>query len=234
MKYLLALVLSLLVSCAAYAQPQHVGVMVNTQIEGAGTGNGAIVGVEGQWVHQTKWLTFVNNLSITADKKGYLNSYGVSPRLHSRARYHIPQQLDESRTFIEAGFNLSGVQYTGEGGYAKFALQPVAGFGFDFSPPNQSMSLVASYNFNFKAPLHAQKSFANGSNRILDGWSWGQKGKLEVAIPATATSKWVYLANVSAGRSVYRRNPAVYGAALGAELHRFTVIEVSVGFGRLY
>lgn len=239
MRYTFLLIfLFLALSVSVLGQPQQIGVTFHTEIEGLGnkstTGNGAILGPEFQWVHQTKRLTFVNTLSVTADKKGYLNSFGLAPRWHSRARYHIPQKLDESRTFIEAGFNLSGVQYTGEGGYAKYALQPVAGFGFDFSPPSRVMSLVASYNFNFKSPLHAQKSFTNGSNRILDGWTWGQRGKVEVAIPFTPQSKWLYLINASAGKTSYRRNAAVYGAALGAEIHRFTVLEISVGLGRLY
>lgn len=229
---LIALILFTSIYCSA--QPQHIGALINVQTEGAGTGNGIILGMEGQSVHNLSYFTFVNNLSITADKKGYLNSFGGALKLHSKVRYHLPIASDEGRTFIQAGFNASGVQYSGSGGYAKYGFQPTAGFGFDFTPPNQLLGIIASYQFNFKSPLHGQKSFTNAQGRVLDGWTWGQQGRVEISIPVNPTSNWIYLINATAGRTVYRRNPAVYGPALGAELHRYTVAEISFGIGKLY
>lgn len=232
--FLLVAFLFCLLIGAAHAQPQLIGGVVHIEFERAGTGNGTIAGGGVEAVNKIKMFTLVNSLTITADKKGYLNAFGWAPRLHTRARYYLPFASDEKRTFLQAGFNLSGVQYSGEGGYAKFAFQPVAGFGFDFSPHNGVTSIVGGYTYKFKSALHAKKSFFSSEPAILDGWTWGQEGTIETATPIQPGSKWVLLVNGSAGRTNYQRNAGVYGTVLGAEVHGFAVYELSIGIGRKY
>ena len=44
--------------------------------------------------------------------------------------------------------------------------------------------------------------------------------------------KWLILVNFNAGQTTYQRNPAEYGAALGAIKHRSASLELSVGIAR--
>ena len=142
-------------------QPQSIGLAFKMDIEGQGSGNSTIRGVEVQSIHHIKSIDMVNNFSLTWDKKIYLNQFGVAPRLHTRFRWHLPMQQDQGRFFLQTGFNASAVQYTGTGGYAKYGFQPVLGFGMDMSPSNGLYSLVGSFSYNFHSPLYGQASLAN-------------------------------------------------------------------------
>ena len=230
---------------AYITQPNYFGVAFHTSIEQASSGNGAIVGFS-LWnnhnITKVPGLSLASSLSITWDTKLYLKKAGIAPRLHTSARYHLPIASDNHRTFVQSGFRLSSVQYSGSGGYAKFGFQPTVGFGFDFSPDDQSASVIGYFNYGFRSPLYGQQSLTNSTNRIKDGWTSGPMVGMESLFPLDSLTqgkinkggKWALLLNAEIARPTYQRNAVYYGPVLGAELHRFVAMDISIGFARFY
>lgn len=223
-KYLLILFALLPTFCLA--QKQNVGILVNGQFEGGGSGNGTIVGVEAQNAHHLKEkLKIVTNATFTLDKKTYLNQFGGAIRLTSLARYKVVNDF-----FIQGGLGVGGIAFKDQ--YAKYIARWIAGGGYDYT--GKDFSLAAGYEFHSKRKLHAQKAqIADFKNRVIDGYTFGHKGNIQGAIVLGKT-KLLLLVNGEIGRYGYQRNAAVYGAQLGAVVHRFWASGVSVGIGRAY
>lgn len=226
-------------------QPNYLGLTFHTSIEQASSGNGAIVGFalwNNHQITKVPGLSLASSLSITWDTKTYLKKAGIAPRLHSSLRYHLPIASDNHRTFVQSGFRLSSVQYSGSGGYAKFGFQPTVGAGIDLSPSDQSASILAYFNYGFRSPLYGQQSLTNSANRIKDGWTSGPMFGLESLFPLDSLTqgkinkggKWALLLNAEIARPTYQRNAQYYGPVLGAELHRFVAMDISIGFARFY
>lgn len=222
--------------------PNIAGVTWVGSFESASGGNGAIYGFGFYNNHNfTDALSLNTKLSFTWDTKSYLHKAGIAPRLHADVRYHLPIASDNHRTFVQVGLVAGGVQYSGQGGYAKYGVQPSAGFGFDFSPNDELFSLVGTFKYKFKSPLYGQQSFFNAANKVKDGWTQGFEVGVESFHPlssifsdASYSNKWGLIFNVAAGRSVYQRNSAVYGPVLGAEHHHVPYVDISIGIGRKY
>lgn len=226
-------------------QPNYIGLTFHTSIEQASSGNGAIVGFalwNNHQITKVPGLSLASSLSLTWDTKQYLQRSGIASRLHSSLRYHLPIASDNHRTFVQSGFKLSSVQYSGSGGYAKFGIQPTIGAGFDFSPDDQSISFIGYFNYGFRSPLYGQQSLTNSTNRIKDGWTSGPAVGIETLFPLNPlfqgkvdkNNKWALIINTEIARPTYQRNAQYYGPALGAELHRFAAIDISIGLARFY
>lgn len=235
MKHLLFFAL-LAASLSVCAQPPHAGVLLNAQFEGAGSGNGQIVGVEAQ--HVAAWrlgfhpFKLATNASFTMDEKVYRHQFGGALRLTSLVRYYEPR---ERFLFLQGGVNLGGIAFPdtkpgANDGYAKYLLRPVAGGGIDVV--RDDYGIVVDYQFHFKRKIYAQAPRVNDfRNRFVDGWTAGQRVGLQSTF-VLYKSKWLFLLNAAAGRYGYQRNPALYGSQLGSVVHRFNAYEVSVGLGR--
>lgn len=235
MKLLMLLILLLPIS--ATAQPQHVGLLLNGQFEEANSGNGTIVGVEAQNTHNFKvkgnYFNATTNAQFTIDEKSYRNQFGGAVRLTSLVRYFDKKN---QVVFVQGGINVGGIYFSdtpnSDDGYIKYVARPVAGGGLNIVRDNYS--IVVDYQFLFKRKLMAQKNeLSDFRNRIIDGWSSGQKVTLRHTLRLNQ-SQWLLLINANGGRYTYQRNPGVYGPQLGSVVHRYNAYEISVGVGREY
>ena len=225
----LLLVLTVLsFTAAAWAQPAQVGGLFYVQGEPGDSGNGAIAGAELQAVLHfqiaEKEFRFLEQASITKDLKKYLGEYGTAIRTLSLVRADI-----KNGAFVQGGVKVSGVNYSGPGGYGKWGVVPVVGGGVTVTP-RQGDSVTFGYLYLFRSKLYGQKALFDSTGRILDGWTSGHQIQTEYS--HAFKPKWLILVNFNAGQTTYQRNPAEYGAALGAIKHRSASLELSVGIAR--
>lgn len=211
------------------AQVSNIGVLANTQLEGKGSGNGTIAGIEAQIVDRFhisgNEFALIASAQVTRDLKGYLNEYGTAVRVHARGRWY-PKQTPNM--FVQAGLNAGGVYYpttATAAGYSKVVLQPGIGGGLDF--PLSISHVTVGYIYLFKAPIYANHS-------QLDGHTTGQAVELEYSLPVKPSSKWLFLFNASYQATIYQRSVELYGPVLAAEKHRFSSVGLSVGVGRAF
>lgn len=234
-KLLSVFLLSLFFVCVAQAQPQHIGLLVNGQFEGSGSGNGTIAGLEIQSVEHLRIkgepLTLATNLTFTAEQKVYRNQFGGSVRATSLLRY---AERRHRLFFAQAGVQVGGVAFPNtpgtSDGYAKYIWRPVVGGGVAVN--KDTWATVVDYQFHFKRKLWANVPATNFGSRFVDGWSSGQR--VGVAVTKSLNERLVFLSNAAAGWYTYQRNPAVYGAHLGSVVHRFNAYEASIGLGWKY
>lgn len=226
---ILVLVFASLAASCAMAQVSNIGLLVNTQLEGKGSGNGTIGGLETQIVDRFhisgNEFAAIANVQVTRDLKGYLNEYGTALRVHARARWY-PRQTPN--IFLQGGLNAGGVYYpttATAAGYSKVVFQPGIGGGFDF--PLSISHLTIGYLYLFRAPIYANHS-------ALDGHTTGQAVEIEYSLPVKPGSKWLFLFNGNYQASVYQRSIDLYGPVLAAEKHRFSSVSLSVGIGRAW
>ena len=224
----LLLVLVPFLYAAGLAQPSQVGGLFYVQGEPGDSGNGLIAGAELQTVLHfqiaEREFRFLEQASVTKDLKKYLGEYGTAIRTLSVVRADI-----KNGVFVQGGVKVSGVNYTGPGGYGKWGIVPTLGAGYTLQlTPADSLTL--GYLYLFRSKLYGQKSLFDSTGRILDGWTEGHQIQTEYS--HAFKPKWLILVNFNAGQTIYQRNPAVYGPALGAIKHRSASIEISVGIGR--
>lgn len=235
LSYLIILFFSF--SCVQ-AQPQHVGALANFQFEGAASGNGTIAGLEIQNVEYLRIkgqdFKLATNASFTLDKKVYRNQFGGAARVSSMLRYDLP--IQNKLFFIQGGVGFGGIAFPNTpgtaDGYVKYLVRPVVGGGIAVT--RKDWSVVADYQFLFKRELYAQGLPVKRGASTLDGWSSGQRVGIAATIAIPSNPRWLILLNGAGGGYTYQRNPAVYGAALGAVIHHFNAYEVSIGVGRKY
>ena len=224
---LLLVLMVLSFAAAASAQPAQVGGLFYVQGEPGDSGNGAIAGAQLQAVLHfqiaEKEFRFLEQASITKDLKKYLGEYGTAIRTLSLIRADV-----KNGVFVQGGVKVSGVNYPGPGGYGKWGIVPALGAGLTLTPRTGD-SITFGYLYLFKSKLYGQKSLFDGTGRILDGWTSGHQIQTEYS--HVFKPKWLILVNFNAGQTIYQRNPAEYGAALGAIKHRSASLELSVGLG---
>lgn len=235
-KLLLLFAIVATLSLRVSAQPQHIGALFGGRFETQGSGNGTIVGLEVQSVEEFRVkgepLKVVTNLLVSADEKTYRHQYGGAVRLTSVVRYAEPRQRI---FFAQAGVQLGGVAFPDtpgtDDGYAKYLWRPVLGAGASFT--RDEWSTVVDYQWHIKRKLTGQRNEVRDfRNRFTDGWTSGHR--IAAANTIKLSERWLFLLNGATGWYTYQRNPSVYGATLGAVVHRFRVHELSVGIGRKY
>lgn len=213
----------------SYAQHSHAGVLLNSQFEGAGSGNGTIVGTELQanlnFRLGSQELAFINNLQLTRDTKTYLNQAGWTQRNQARLRYFVPRA---NGAFIQAGAYFGHTSYPdGELlGYTKRIVQPVVGAGYRYHDKTGVITINGNYLYQLPGTLWATRTDRPIAYR--DGRTWGQRIGVETSV-RIKQSRWLGLFNLSHGWSTYQRDAAFYGAEAAAIKHRFTVTEISFG-----
>lgn len=229
MRYIPTLLTAIVLCSVSLAQPQHLGVGYSYAKSDGKDGSGAINSVFAQGAYS---VPKVNNLSITGEAKygrelkGYLNETGGAFRSRLLARY------TRNGFFAQGGFYAAHIRFantspTVKNGYGKSIIQPVAGFGYDYSP-QPKIHITGDYLYFLKGDLHATDS--NGNNPAIDGTSVthriGINGTYEFA------PKWLLISNFGWSRNVYTRG-ARYGAFAGfkypSQAHEF-----QIGIGRRF
>lgn len=238
MQKLLLLSLVFLVSFSCFAQPQHVSALVTGHFEGSGSGNGTIVGVEVQNVHDFRVygepLKLVSNVSFTLDEKVYRHQFGGAVRGTALARYAVDKI--GRNFFVQAGVQAGGIAFPNtpgsNDGYVKYTWRPVVGGGASFV--RDEWSVAVDYQFHVKRKLWANALPITAQNRIVDGWTSGHRIGAATTFQLRNSERWLLLFNASSGWNTYQRNAAIYGAQLGSVVHRFNDYQASIGIGRKY